>query len=320
MRIAICQTNPQLCALEENAEVVLDRLRHWRERGAELIVFPELALTGYFVGSRYHEVALKVDSPQVRRLAAATKGTAAVIGFIEESRSMNFYNAALVAVDGEIQFCYRKINLPNYGVFEEKKFFSAGKKIPVFRLGEFNVAVFICNDLWHPSLPCLGITQKADIFITIFNSSQGSMGDEFCNIESWQIINKFYARIFGIYNLCANRVGEERPEERRGAGRCEETLQDSRISQDSTTTPQKFRFWGGSEIINPFGQQVVQARFHEPDDIQGVIDREMLRQKRIVLPYLRNDDPYFTQRELGRILYGDKHYVTRRELYKATPR
>lgn len=220
---------------------------------------------------------------------------------------MNFYNAALVAVDGEILFCYRKINLPNYGVFEEKKFFSGGKRVPVFRLGEFNVAVFICNDLWHPSLPYLGISQKADIFVTIFNSSQGSMGSEFCNIESWQIINKFYARIFGIYNLCANRVGEEGPEKRREVDYSDGATPDA---------PGSFSFWGGSEIINPFGQEVVRARLHEVDEIGAVIDREMLRQKRIVLPYLRNDDPHFTQRELERILQGDKQYVTRRELRK----
>ena len=314
MRVTICQTTPRLFALEENLEEVIDRINHWREQGAELIIFPELALTGYFVGARYHELSLRLDSPQVKRLAAATKGTAAVIGFIEESRSMNFYNAALVAVDGEIQFCYRKINLPNYGVFEEKKFFSGGKRVPVFRLGAFNVAVFICNDLWHPSLPYLGITQKADIFVTIFNSSQGSMGDEFCNIESWQIINKFYARIFGIYNLCANRVGEEGPEKKREVDLRQEG--EPREAAEIREPAERYRFWGGSEIINPFGQRVVQAKLHQPDEITGEIDREMLRRKRIVLPYLRNDDPQFTLAELKRVLEVDKQYVSRREMRK----
>jgi predicted amidohydrolase len=122
---------------------------------------------------------------------------------------MNFYNSALVAVDGEILFAYRKLNLPNYGVFEERKIFSGGKHVRVFKLKGLTIAPFICNDLWHPSLPYLGVTQKADIFITMFNSSRGSMGDEFSNIESWNIINRFYSRVFGVYNLCANRVGCE---------------------------------------------------------------------------------------------------------------
>jgi predicted amidohydrolase len=79
---------------------------------------------------------------------------------------------------------------------------------------------------------------------------------------------------------------------------------------DVDTSPlcrtQSYRFWGGSEIINPFGQQVAKAAFHEPDIISSEISRDLLRQKKILLPYLRNDDPYFTHRELQRILYSEK--------------
>jgi predicted amidohydrolase len=295
MKVTICQTAPELFDVHSNLQDVIGRIRKWKNEGAELIVFPELCLTGYFVGSCYHEVALKINSAEIKELVTATKGTAAVVGFIEESHSMNFYNAALVAVDGELQYCYRKLNLPNYGMFEEKKYFSGGKRIPVFRLNEFNIAVFICNDLWHPALPYLGIAQKADIFVTIFNSSQGSMGNEFSNIESWQIINTFYSRVFGIYNICANRVGDESLLGRRCAD-----------DEDRPECPEAFRFWGGSEIINPFGQQVVKACLHEPDEIYADIDKDMLRKKKILLPYLRNDDPYFTHRELSRILFDSK--------------
>jgi predicted amidohydrolase len=269
-----------------------------KEKRADLIVFPELALTGYFVGHKYHEAALKIESPEIKRLAEATKGTAAVIGFIEESLSMNFYNAALVAVDGEVRFAYRKLNLPNYGVFEERKFFSNGKHVLVFKLYDFNVAVFICNDMWHPSLPYLGVTQKADIFITIFNSSEGSMSNEFKNIESWEIINKFYSRIFGVYNICANRVGEECPEEKRYS----EDDGSTQYAGNYLEHRKKYKFWGGSGIINPYGQQIYKGVFYEEDEIIGEISKNLLRQKKIILPYLRNDDPHFTYRELSRIL------------------
>jgi predicted amidohydrolase len=299
MKVAIYQTSPALLDLKANLEEVTTKIQEGRKKGAQLIVFPELALTGYFVGKRYHEVALRLDSKEVKQLASATKGTAAVVGFIEESPSMNFYNSALVAVDGEILFAYRKLNLPNYGVFEERKFFSSGKRIPVFKLHDFSIAVFICNDLWHPSLPYLGVTQKADIFVTIFNSSQGSMGTAFNNIETWTIINSFYARIFGVYNICANRVGEEGIQERR-----EEDEDSDTSSSGSDLGP--YKFWGGSEILNPFGQIIAQAQMYEPDEIFGELSRDILRQKKILLPYLRNDDPYFTHRELQRILYEGK--------------
>jgi predicted amidohydrolase len=299
MKVAVYQTNPILLDLQSNMEEIMDKIHQGKENGAELIVFPELALTGYFIGQQHHEVALRLDSHEIKKLASATKGTAVVVGFIEESPSMNFYNSALVAVDGEILFAYRKLNLPNYGVFEEGKIFAPGKRVPVFSLKDFCIAVFICNDLWHPSIPYLAVTQKADIFVSLFNSSQGSMGDEFSNIESWSIINSFYSRIFGVYNICANRVGEESFEERRA-------LSPERMIGEEDGLPRKktYRFWGGSEILNPFGKHVANAELYEPDEITGVIQRDILRRKKILLPYLRNDDPYFTHRELQKILYG----------------
>ena len=303
MKVAVYQTRPILLDLKANLEDIIAKIRQGREKGAELIVFPELAMTGYFVGERYHEAALRLDSREIRELASATKGTAAVVGFIEESPSMNFYDSALVVVDGAILFTYRKLNLPNYGVFEERKYFSPGKQIPVFKLHGFTIAIFICNDVWHPSLPYLGLCQKADTFVTIINSLEGSLGAEFSNIETWGIINTFYARIFGIYNICANRVGEESFENRRTYSA--KPSGEAKVPGGSPSPSQieDHRFWGGSEIINPYGQQIAKAALYEPDEISGEISRELLRKKRILLPYLRNDDSYFTHRELERILY-----------------
>jgi len=303
MKVAVYQTSPLLLDVKANLERVISHIHEGREKRAQLVVFPELALTGYFVGQKYHEMALRLDSPEIKKLASATKGTAAVVGFIEESRSMNFYNSALVAADGEVFFAYRKLNLPNYGVFEERKYFASGKQVPILRLLGFNIAIFICNDLWHPSLPYLGVCQKADVFVTIFNSSQGSMGDEFSNIESWAIINSFYSRIFGIYNICANRVGQECYEERRSYAFRATDKANLAIAPTQRSKETAFRFWGGSEIINPFGNPIAKAALYEPDQIFGEISRDLLRRKKIVLPYLRNDDPYFTHRELQRILY-----------------
>ena len=302
MKVAIFQTSPILLDVKANLEDVISKIHQGREKGAQLVVFPELALTGYFVGQRYHEAALRLDSEEVKQLVSATEGIAAVIGFIEESPSMNFYNSALVVIDREIAFAYRKLNLPNYGVFEERKYFSAGKHMPVFKVNDFSIAVFICNDMWHPSLPYLAVTQKADIFVTIYNSSQGSMGSAFSNIESWAIINSFYSRIYGVYNICANRVGEEGIQEKREDG------PDESFSESGSGP---YRFWGGSEVLNPFGQIIVQAKMYEPDEIYAVLSRNLLRQKKILLPYLRNDDPFFTHRELHRILYEKEPIETR---------
>ncbi len=290
MKVTVCQTEPKLLDVHANLENVIFKINQAKETGSELVVFPELALTGYFVGDRFHEAALRLDSKEVKSLAKATKGTAAIVGLIEESLSMNFYNSALVLVDGEIQYAYRKVYLPNYGAFEEAKCFATGKKLLTFKLNQFHIAVFICNDVWHPSLPFLGITQKADVFVTIVNSSRGSMGTEFSNIETWGIINTFYSRIFGIYSIFANRVGDELAHLREVSGNIEYHDMDN-------------RFWGGSEIVNPFGQTICKAAICEEDTIEAEISSELLRQKKILLPYVKNDDPYFTARELNRILF-----------------
>jgi predicted amidohydrolase len=160
--------------------------------------------------------------------------------------------------------------------------------------------------VWHPSLPYLGVCRKADIFVAIINSLEGSMGDEFSNIDTWGIINTFYARVFGIYSLCANRVGEESLENRRA--RAEASSEKTKTGKKSSSRKQTgiHRFWGGSEIVNPYGKTIAKAALYEPAQIFGEISRDLLRKKRILLPYLRNDDPYFTHRELERILYGKK--------------
>lgn len=297
MKVAVYQTSPTLLDVKANVEDVISKIHQGKEKGARLIVFPELALTGYFVGHRYHEAALRLDSKEIQKLVAATKGTAAVVGFIEESPSMNFYNSALVAADGEILFAYRKLNLPNYGVFEERKYFAPGKWVPVFKLRDLTIAVFICNDVWHPAVPYLGICQKADVFVTILNSAEESMGTEFSNIESWGIISKFYSRVFGIYNILANRVGE---------ASCGDEVASLEEPAGHSGVPRAYscRFWGGSEIVNPFGLQEAKAAMYEEDELMGEISRDLLRRKKIILPYLRVDDPYFTHRELDRILYG----------------
>jgi predicted amidohydrolase len=304
MKVTIYQTNPALLDLKANLEDVVAKIRQGAEGGADLVVFPELSLTGYFVGNRYHEVALRLDSDEVRQVVAATKGTAAVVGFIEESPAMNFYNSALVAIDGLLLFAYRKLNLPNYGSFEERKYFSHGKQVPVFKLQDFTAAVFICNDVWHPSLPYLAVCQKADIFITLANSCDESMGAEFSNINSWEVINKFYSRIFGVYNVSANRAGEEVWKESRSLVATEMAQTSSGEAIQQPVQEQSYKFWGGSEIVNPYGKTDAKAALYEPDEISCEISRDLLRQKRILLPYLRNDDPYFTHRELERILYG----------------
>lgn len=280
MIIRMCQTNPEFFGVHNNIEKTIEIIEDAKEHNVDFVVFPELSLTGYFVGQNYHNISLRLKSDEIQKLVSHTKDIAVMVGFIEESKSSNFYNSILIAIDGEIHSTHRKMNLPNYGEFEERKYFCPGKTVSVFRYKGFNIAPMICNDLWHPSLPYLAVSKKADIIIGMINSANESMSEEFSNIESWRIINTFYSRIFGVYVVCINRVGTETVENR------------------------DFNFWGGSSIYGPFGEKIAEYPYYDEAIEDIAISRDILRKKKVMLPYLRDDDPYFTHRMLTEVLYN----------------
>lgn len=279
MIIRMCQIDPDFFGIYQNVEKSIEIIEDAKKHGVDLVVFPELSLTGYFVQENYFNTSLTLKSNEIQNLVKHTKDICAIVGFIEESKSSNFYNSALIAIDGEIHSTHRKLNLPNYGVFEERKYFCPGKSVSLFRYKGFNIAPMICNDLWHPSLPYLAVSRKADIMIGIINSARESMGEEFSNIDSWRIINTFYSRIFGVYMVCVNRVGTETVENR------------------------DYNFWGGSAVYDPFGFKIAECSFDDVEILDVPISRDILRKKKVLLPYLRDDDPYFTHRELTKMLY-----------------
>jgi len=297
MKIAVYQTNPALLNVKANVKHIVQLLEDAKRQHADLAIFPELSLTGYCVDERFHDVALRVDSAEIDTLCKATKRTAAIIGFIEESPEMLYYNAAMVAVDGKMLFTYRKISLPNYGPFNEGIIFSSGECIRIFEVNGFRICPLICSDLWHPALPYLAILQRVDVLVAIVNSSEGAMGNKFSNIKSWNAINQFYPRIFGVYYVFVNRAGSEIFE-----SRCI-NRQESWRRDPENSCENLFKFWGGSEIIDPFGQVIKKAVLYDIDTIFAEISKSRLRDKRLLLPFLKVDNPLIVHRELTRILF-----------------
>ena len=214
LRICLAQINTTVGDMAGNVQKILEAIAQARSLGVDIIAFPELTICGYPPEDLLFKPQFIEENLQsLNQVVEQSSDLTVIVGFVDSRDGI--YNAAAILHNGKLAGVYHKIHLPNYGVFEERKYFSHGKHIPVFRLNDFTIAVLICNDLWHPSLPYLGVCQKADVFVTIFSSSEGAMGTEFSNIESWGIVNTFYSRVFGIYNICANRVGEEEWEEKR---------------------------------------------------------------------------------------------------------
>src|SRR3954454_23388735 len=156
LRIALAQHAPKLGALDDNLRHHHEVLEAARAQGANLVVFPELGLTGYQLQDLASEVAMRLDDRRLSSLAAATGDLSAVVSFVEESADHRLFIAAALLEDGEIAHVHRKLFLPTYGLFDERRFFGAGdllRAVPS-RLG-VGIGIGICEDFWHLPVPQL---------------------------------------------------------------------------------------------------------------------------------------------------------------------
>ena len=152
MRLALAQINTTVGDLEGNRALILSRLDAARAGGADLVLFPELAVTGYPPEDLLLRPGfVRAARRSLEEIAAATEGIAALVGTPHFDGDL--YNACAVCAGGEVKAVYRKRYLPNYGVFDEERYFAAGRDLVVLRLGEALVGVTVCEDLWQPGPP-----------------------------------------------------------------------------------------------------------------------------------------------------------------------
>ncbi|HEY8885499.1 MAG TPA: nitrilase-related carbon-nitrogen hydrolase, partial [Chloroflexota bacterium] len=167
MRVALAQINSVVGDLDGNAERILAMVERARTAEAEIIVFPELALTGYppedlLLKPRF--IADNVD--RLQRLAPLCDGITAIVGFVDAHGDI--YNAAAVIHGGKIAGIYHKRFLPNYGVFDEDRYFRAGDEAPIFTLGDVTFGVNICEDVWYPTGPMVAqVWAGADLILNL---------------------------------------------------------------------------------------------------------------------------------------------------------
>jgi NAD+ synthase (glutamine-hydrolysing) len=154
LRVALAQINPTVGDIDANAGKIAGRIAEAREQGAALVVFPELALSGY----PPEDLLLKTSfldraASALGELAAQTRGIVALVGFPE--RAEDVYNAAAVLADGEVAAVYRKMYLPNYGVFDEQRYFQSGAEAGIFELNGIPIGLSVCEDIWEPGPPAM---------------------------------------------------------------------------------------------------------------------------------------------------------------------
>ena len=148
-RLALAQVNPTVGDIAGNTDIVLQRIDEARAAQADLVAFPELMLTGYPPEDLLLKPSFIRDNlAALERVVAASKGIAVVVGFVN-SEGNQVYNAAAVAHNGKLAGVYHKVFLPNYGVFDEDRYFKPGRVCPVYTINGVAVGVNICEDIWY---------------------------------------------------------------------------------------------------------------------------------------------------------------------------
>lgn len=279
LKVALVQHAPVLGDLAANLEWSCEQITAELKAGTELVIFPELSLTGYFLKDLTPEAAVTLDGPEIEQLIRATGRAASVVGLVLESTGFKFYNAAVLISDGAVRQVHRKVYLPTYGMFDEQRHLAPGDRFEVVKVplgggAVWRVGFLVCEDLWHPSSAYLLSQAGADLLICPSSSpGRGVLGGdgELGSAVSYGAMLTTYAELFTVFAAYCNRVGFE----------------------------DGFHFWGGSRVLGPDGR----LRGGPLGDSAGVLhtelDRRELRRARIAYPLLRDERLDVVRRQLG---------------------
>ncbi|CAN5672594.1 carbon-nitrogen hydrolase [soil metagenome] len=272
MRVALVQMQPALGDLDGNLAAARGLMARALEGGADLVVFPELSLTGYEVGRVDDDLALPADHPSLLSLAAATGDAGLLLGFSEDS-GRSSYNAAAYYQDGLLGHVHRKLYLPTYGIFDERKHFSPGQAMRAFTTRWGRMATLICNDAWQPQLPFLAVQDGAHVLLIPTSSAQSLFPQHYESESYWRDLTRFYGRMYQSYVVFVNRVGSEGD----------------------------LHFWGGSHVVDPWGEVIAEAEDGETV-LLAEIDFAQVRRRRREVPLVREARLALLAREIHRLV------------------
>ena len=276
LTLALAQINTKLGDVDANLEKhLLLAKQAWRS-GAELIVFPELSLTGYVLQDIAATVAHPAvnDDPLFRKLLKASRDLDMVVGFVEQDERYRFYIASAYLSAGKIVHVHRKVYPPTYGIFDERRYFAAGDSFRAFDTQFGRMGILICEDFWHASSPYTLWMDGADILLLTSASPGRGVTDEMLGSAKWvETVNQTYAGLFTTFVAHANRVGFE----------------------------DGLNFWGTSTVFDPDGKLIAQAPHDEEGLTLAQLDLAQLKRTRMRLPLLRDERLEVVTRELNRI-------------------
>ena len=273
MRVALAQTDCVLGEVEENLAVAREQIGQAAAQGADLVVFPELSLHGYHLGGLHRDTSL--DATDIRLLELSTLGPDVMVG-LHEHTSLRAYNTSAYYAGGQLLHAHRKLYLPNYLAWEERKHVSPGQHLRAYDLpgGHGRAATLVCNDAWQPVLPWLAVQDGAEVIIVPTNSAASLDPEAMDTGLYWDTLLSYTARMLQCWVVFVNRVGNEN-----GAS-----------------------FWGGSRVVDPRGSVVAQAPKWEPALVTVDIDVHESRRHRRSVPLVAEARLGLIDREVRRLI------------------
>jgi predicted amidohydrolase len=261
INVALAQISCKVGDKEHNLDVMKRNIKQAKNKGANLVVFPELALTGYVLRDLVYEMAEPVpEGKPIRRLEEVAKNEDihVVFGVLERSEKAQatLYNTAVLLGPNGFIGKYQKMHLPTHSVFEEKRYFRLGYQAPVFETEIGKLGLIICYDVFFPEITRL-LRLKGSQLIICISASPGVRRKFF---ETLTVARAIENTAFLVY---VNLVGVENG----------------------------LQFWGGSRIVAPTGKIVSQAKYDEEDLVIGKIDYAYLKQAETFVPTLRDLRP-----------------------------
>ncbi|MGW1836564.1 nitrilase-related carbon-nitrogen hydrolase [Streptomyces sp. BBFR2] len=275
MRIALAQTDCLLGDVEANLTVATEQIEQAAAQGSDLIVFPELSLHGYHLGELERDTSVEVRDPRVLELS--TRGPDVLIG-LHEHTSLRAYNTSAYYAAGELVHAHRKLYLPNYLAWEERKHVSPGQSMRAYDLGKGagggRAATLVCNDAWQPVLPWLAVQDGAEVLFVPTNSAASLDPEAMDTGLYWDTLLSYTARMLQCWVVFVNRVGSEH-----GA-----------------------TFWGGSRVVDPRGAVVAQEPKWEPALVTVDVDPSEARRQRRAVPLIAEARLGLVDREVRRLI------------------
>ena len=273
LRVAAAQIAPTEADISDNLSKHFAFIDEARARDVELLVFPELSLTGYQIRSKTPDLAITRDDERLLSIAERAGDMTVVAGFVEEGLAAQFHNSAAALRRGQVQFIHRKLNLATYGNLEEAKYFARGRYVDVFsHEPPWTSAIFICADAWNPGLIHLAGLYGATLLIIPIASSHEAVGLDFSNPDGWSTALSFYGMLYGTPIVMANHCG----------------------SREGET------YWGGSRIIDPHGKTLAMGGESE-ELVVADLEYDRVRQARFQLPTVRDSNLDLIHREIERL-------------------